>query len=97
VDRPAYSLIANLGFIPPDLDILGVEISHLLGTKEARNRFPQLAHYSLIADSDAHRLSEMRRRTTLKMARHSVAEFALALAGDGDRGVWVDGVWSGPE
>ncbi len=97
VDRPAYSLIANLGFIPPDLDILGVEISHLLGPKEARTRFPQLARYSLIADSDAHRLSEMRRRTTLKLAHRTVAEFALALAGDGDRGVWVDGVWSGPE
>jgi hypothetical protein len=96
VDRPAYSLIANLGFIPPDLDIPGVEISHLLGPKEARARFPQLARYGLIADSDAHRLSEMRRRTTLKMAHRTVAELALALAGVGDRGVWIDGVRSGP-
>ncbi len=97
VDRPMYSLIANLGFIPPDLDIPAVEISHLLGPKEARSRFPQLRSYGLIADSDAHRLSEMRRRTTLKMAHRTVAEVALALAGVGDRGVWVDGVRSGPE
>lgn len=92
VDRPMYSIIANLGFIPPDLDILGVEISHLLGPKEARTRFPQLARYGLIADSDAHRLSEMRKRNTLKMAAPTVAELALALAGQEGRGVWIDGL-----
>jgi PHP family Zn ribbon phosphoesterase len=92
VDRPAYSLIANLGFIPPDLEIVGVEISHLVGPKEARARFPQLEHYSLVASGDAHRLKEMARRTTLKMAEPTVTELALALAGEGDRGVWVDGI-----
>ena len=94
VDRPAYSLIANLGFIPPDLEIVGVEISHLVGPKEARARFPQLERYSLVASGDAHRLKEMARRTTLKMAEPTVAELALALAGEGDRGVWVDGIQS---
>jgi len=59
IDRPAYSLIANLGFIPPDLRISGVEISHLIGPTEAYERFPQLKHYSLIASGDAHRLKEM--------------------------------------
>lgn len=96
VDRPMYSIIANLGFIPADLDIPGVEISHLLSAKEARARFPQLARYGLIANSDAHRLNEIQRRTTLKMAHRSVAELALALACVEDRGVWVDGIRSGP-
>ena len=94
VDRPAYSIIANLGFIPPDLGVAGVEISSLVGPQEARERFPQLERYSLIADGDAHRLSEMAKRTTLKMAEPTVAEIALALAGEGDRGVWVDGIQS---
>ncbi len=92
VDRPTYSLIANLGFIPPDLGIVGVEISHLVGPKEARDRFPELRHFSLVASGDAHRLKEIARRTTLKMAEPTVAELALALAGEGDRGVWVDGI-----
>ncbi len=91
VDRPAYSIVANLGFVPPELDIPGVEISHLVTPQEARTRFPQLARYSLIASSDAHRLSDMNRRTTLKMAAPTVSEIALALAGKGGRGVWVDG------
>jgi len=94
VDRPTYSLLANLGFIPPDLGIVGVEISHLVGPKEARARFPQLEHYSLVASGDAHRLKEMARRTTLKMAEATVAELGLALAGEQGRGVWVDGFQS---
>jgi PHP family Zn ribbon phosphoesterase len=94
VDRPAYSIIANLGFIPPDLEISGVEISSLVGPKEARERFPQLERYSLIANGDAHRLSELSKRTTLRMTEPTVAEIALALAGEGDRGVWVDGIRS---
>ena len=94
VDRPAYSIIANLGFIPPDLEIVGVEISHLVGPKEARVRFPQLEHYSLVAGGDAHRLREMVQRTTLKAEEATVAELSLALASEGGRGVWVDGIRS---
>jgi PHP family Zn ribbon phosphoesterase len=94
VDRTAYSIISNLGFIPPELGVVGVEISHNVGPIEARERFPQLVHYSLIASSDAHRLREMARRTTFKMAKATVAELSLALAGEGGREVWVDGIRS---
>ena len=95
VDRTMYSIIANLGFIPPDLDIAGVEISMNVGPVEARERFPELMRYSLVANGDAHRLKEMVRRTTFKMAAPTVAEISLALEGVGDRGVWVDGLRSG--
>jgi PHP family Zn ribbon phosphoesterase len=94
IDRPAYSVIANLGFIPPDLGIMGTEISPLVSPKEARARFPQLERYSLVAGGDAHRLREMVRRTTLRLAEATVAELSLALAGEGDRGIWVDGIQS---
>lgn len=94
VDRTAYSIISNLGFIPPELDVVGVEISHNVGPVEARRRFPQLARYTLVASGDAHRLQEMSRRTTLKMAQATVAELCLALAGEGGREVWVDGICS---
>jgi hypothetical protein len=91
VDRPAYSIISNLGFIPPALDIAGAEISPNVGLQEARDRFPELAHFGLVAGGDAHRLREIGRRTTFKMAEATVAEIAMALVGQGDRGVWVDG------
>ncbi len=91
VDRPVYSIIANLGFIPPDLQVSGVEISVNISPADARQRFPQLARYSLIANGDAHRLKELCQRTTLKMQAATVAELALALAGADGREVWVDG------
>jgi hypothetical protein len=90
-----YSIIANLGFVPPDLDVAGVEISTAIGPVEARERFPQLVRYSLVANGDAHRLKEIVRRTTFKMAAPTVAEIKLALAGVEDREVWVDGLRSG--
>lgn len=92
VDRPSYSVIANLGFIPPELGLAGVEISPLLGPREARERFPELRSYGLVAGGDAHRLKEISARTTLLMEKPTVAELARALAGEGGRGVWVDGI-----
>ncbi len=92
VDRPAYSIIATLGFIPPDLGIAGAEISHLLTVKQARQRFGQLEQVGLIANSDAHRLDDMAARTTIQASVPTVAELARALAGDGERGVWIDGI-----
>lgn len=92
VDRPVYSIIANLGFIPPNLGVQAVEISPLVSVKDARARVPGLEGYTLIANGDAHRLKDMVCRTTLKMEAPTVVEMALALVGDEDRGVWVDGI-----
>jgi PHP family Zn ribbon phosphoesterase len=97
VDRPAYSVIANLGFIPPGLDVPGVEISPRLGPREARERFPQLREYGLLAGGDAHRLKEVSARTTLLMEEPTVAELTRALLGEGGRGVWIDGIRAGRE
>jgi hypothetical protein len=47
-----------------------------------------------VANGDAHRLREMARRTTFKLAQATVAELSLALAGEQGREVWVDGVRS---
>ncbi len=97
VDRSMYSIIANLGFIPPELEVVGVEISMNIGPVEARERFSQLAGYGLVANGDAHRLSEMVRRTTFKMAAPTVAEISLALQGIEERRVWVDGFGTGAQ
>ncbi len=85
VDRPSYSLIANLGFIPPDLGLSAVEISARTTPHEARARFPQLKDYNLVVGGDAHRLNEMVARTMVKIREPTVAELALALAGREDR------------
>jgi PHP family Zn ribbon phosphoesterase len=88
IDRPHFSLMANLGFVPPGLGIAGLEFSRTATLGEIRRRFPQLACYGKIVSGDAHRLDEMTARTMFKVRAPTVAELALALA-DRD-GRWVE-------
>jgi hypothetical protein len=81
VDRPSYSLIGNLGFVPPGLRIAGMEISRHCDPAETTRRWPQTAAYGLVVGGDAHRLDEMTARTMLKVTEPVVHEIALALSG----------------
>ena len=86
VDRPSYSLLGNLGFVPPGLRIAGMEISRHCDPAEVVQRWPQMAGYGLIVGGDAHRLEEMTARTMVKVADPVVHEIALALSSkDGRR------------
>jgi 3',5'-nucleoside bisphosphate phosphatase len=87
VDRPAYSLLSNLGFIPPALAVPALELSTRTTPAEARRRFPQARDWPFICDGDAHRLSEMQNRTLFKIERPTIAELRLAFAGEDGRKV----------
>jgi len=87
VDRPAFSLIANLGFVPPDLNLPAVEMFRSSQESEMRQRFPQIKGLTLVCNGDAHRLNEMTARTMFKIAAPTVVELILAL--QGERGRWV--------
>jgi len=87
VDRPRYSLFANLGMIPQGVGLAGAEISRNITAPEARQRFPSLAGLGLIQSGDAHRLSEMIRTTRLVLEEPSVHEIRLALRGEAGRKV----------
>jgi PHP family Zn ribbon phosphoesterase len=93
VDRPSFSLIANLGFVPPGLAIAGLELSRCADPAELSRhlplRFPQTAGYGMVVSGDAHRLDEMTARTMFKVRFPSVAELALALAGKDGRRVEI--------
>ncbi len=81
VDRPTYSLLSSLGFIPEGLALGAVEITHRISPEEARARFPELRQWPLVMSGDAHRLSEMRAGTFFYVQRPTVAELELALKG----------------
>lgn len=89
VDRPSYSLIANLGFVPPGLAIAGLELSRRASVQEVESRLPQTRGYGKLVSGDAHRLDEMTARTMFKIAAPTVAEIALALAGRDERRVEI--------
>jgi predicted metal-dependent phosphoesterase TrpH len=79
VNRPAFSLFANLGFIPPDLPIAAVEISRHLTPAQARAQFPQLQDFPLVQNGDVHRLDEFLGVNRFQLAAPTLAELRLAL------------------
>ncbi|MGQ9585514.1 MAG: PHP domain-containing protein [Anaerolineae bacterium] len=90
VDRPGFSLFANLGMIPPGVELAGVEISRQITAEEARRRFPPLRGLGLVQSGDAHRLEEMANATQLVLAEPTVAELRMALLGQEGRKVVLE-------
>jgi len=89
VDRPANSLLVNLGFVPPDLGIEAVEISRWTAVEAFRQAHPELARLALVSSGDVHRLSEFLRRTAVTAGEPTVAELRRALRSEGGRSVRV--------
>jgi len=54
IDRPAYSIISQLGFIPPDLEIDALEISDMTKKEMMIKTFSLPENVSFITSSDAH-------------------------------------------
>ena len=90
IDREAFSIIGQLGFIPKGLALDGLEISPRIGIKEAREKFPQIGDYPRITSSDAHSLGDIGKvSTTFVMERATIAEMKLALTGSMGRRILV--------
>jgi hypothetical protein len=88
IDRPAYSYVSNLGFLPPPGDFDLVEVSAGTPLGEVKRRFPSLEGRGIVVSSDAHRLTDLGpARTRLLLARPILGEFAAAIAGRGGRNV----------
>jgi 3',5'-nucleoside bisphosphate phosphatase len=62
IDRSGYSIISNLGFIPPNLNVNAVEISKKLTLESALEKMPYIKCYNHIISSDAHYLWDINER-----------------------------------
>ena len=85
IDRPSYSLLANLGLIPPGLDVPALEIFRLTDPGQLLEEQPGLRAWTLIRGGDAHRLSELKWALNLKMRGATTNELLMALAGQAER------------
>jgi PHP family Zn ribbon phosphoesterase len=80
IDREAFSIISQLGFIPSNLELDALEISPLLSIPEARAAYKPYAHLPLVRFSDAHRPEEIGRTSTdFLLAAPAFQEIRLAL------------------
>ncbi|MCI8949677.1 MAG: PHP domain-containing protein [Lachnospiraceae bacterium] len=59
VDKQANSLIANLGFIPPDSQFTAVEVNDLRKLHRLKKEHPYLEQCRIISNSDAHYLEHI--------------------------------------
>jgi PHP family Zn ribbon phosphoesterase len=89
VDRKAFGLIANLGFVPPDLPVEALEISRHLDAEQARQIFPQLGSYPLIQSGDAHRLDELLGVNAFRLEKPVIAEIRQALHSQAGRSLKI--------
>lgn len=88
VDRDAFSIISQLGFIPGNLALDAVEISRRTSLAGAKEKFPDCARYPIITGSDAHEPEDMGKSTTgFYVEDGTVAEIKKALAGRDGRKV----------
>ena len=90
VDRTAYGIIGQLGFIPPDLEIDGVEVSYRVKLASAREQVPGIDKYPCVASSDAHFLDDIGKVwTNLRLAAPTLSEIRLALQDKDDRRIMI--------
>jgi len=81
VDRPAYGIINQLGFIPEDLNLDGLEVSSRIKLAEAAQTIPGIGNYSCVTASDAHYPDDIGKACTVfQLAGPTLAEIRLALA-----------------
>jgi hypothetical protein len=82
VDRPSYSLIGQLGFIPEDLHLDAVEVSYRVPLDKALTEVPGIKNYPCVTSSDAHFLRDIGKVwTEFILATPTLKEIRLALAG----------------
>lgn len=93
VDRPAYSLLMQLGFLPSDMGLAAAEISSA-GIRELKEQKLKLALGGLnyVTDSDAHMMDSFINgpKNLITVKSLTVAELKLALAAEDGR-IWQPG------
>jgi PHP family Zn ribbon phosphoesterase len=88
IDREAFSLVSQLGFIPPDLELEAVEVSPRADAANAREAFGVDPGLPVVRFSDAHKPEEIGAATTdFLVASPTLDEIRLALGGRDGRKV----------
>jgi predicted metal-dependent phosphoesterase TrpH len=89
IDRPAFSLLANLGFVPAELKADALEVTARFRPDPTSPWWGRMKGWPLVVNGDAHRLEDMQTRTRLVVEEAVVSELLLAFRGEKGRQVEV--------
>ncbi|NLC55897.1 MAG: PHP domain-containing protein [Armatimonadetes bacterium] len=88
IDRPAHSLVSQLGFPPAGLKLEAVEVTRFMAANFLAAHRSWLAALPLVRFSDAHFLEDIgAQRTLFQIEAPTVAEIRLALRGEAGRAI----------
>jgi 3',5'-nucleoside bisphosphate phosphatase len=80
IDRESYSIVSNLGLIPPYLGFNYLELSKTCDLTQYKNKNPLLKHYNFLRSSDAHSLENiLERESTIEVEKMSIDGLFAAL------------------
>jgi len=80
IDRQAFSILGQLGFIPEGVPLDGLEISRRTSNEEAKERFYSYQRFSFVRSSDAHHLGDIGKNSTqFLLEKTTLEEVRLAL------------------
>ncbi len=80
IDRDAFGIISQLGFIPEDLKFDALEISSGIDTEKAEHLFREYNSFVWVSSSDAHYLENIGKRTTSFFIKEpTIAEMTSAI------------------
>ena len=81
VDRPSFSILSQLGFVPPDLELDALEISPRMRKNSSLANIPEARGYPIVTFSDSHFLDDIGTVfTSFFLEAPSVDEIRMALA-----------------
>lgn len=79
VNRKAFGVIYNLGFVPTTIPLFALEISRHISPEQAVILFPELQNFSLIQNGDVHYLDDFLGATTFYVEKPTIKELKFAL------------------
>jgi PHP family Zn ribbon phosphoesterase len=90
VDRPSFSLLSQLGFIPAELKVDALEISRHANKDDIDRRMQRIGAFPIVTFSDAHFIEDIGRPyTTFLLETPKVGEIRKALVQEAARKVEI--------
>ncbi len=87
VDRPSYSLLANLGFIPPGFKADALEVYRKFSPNPGYDLYPDLKNWPLLVNGDCHMLHQIEGRMSYMIESPGIEEIRKALRNEDGRKV----------